>query len=69
MLEDNAGLDGLAEADFVSEQHPAAELLEHLADGLDLIPEGFDSIQVGQAQKFVESLGEAQMGEGLAGIR
>ena len=49
LLEHHAGLDGLAEADFVGEQHTAAELLEHLADGLDLIPEGFDAMQVGQA--------------------
>ena len=66
LLEHHAGLDGLAEADFVGEQHPAAELLEHLADGLDLIPEGFDSIEVGQAQKLVEALGEAEMGEAFA---
>jgi hypothetical protein len=56
----------LPEPDFVGEQHPAAELLEHLADGLDLIPEGFDAMQVGKAQQFVEALREAQMGEPFA---
>src|SRR5262252_10954394 len=65
-LKHHASLDGFTEADLVGKQHPTAELLEHLADGLDLIPEGFDARQMGQAQQLVEALGEAQMSETFA---
>ena len=66
LLEDHAGLDGLAEPDFIGEQHAAAKLLEHLAHGLDLVPEGFDAAQMRKAEQFVEALREAEMGEALA---
>ena len=66
LLEHHSGLDGLAEPDLVSEQHAAAKLLEHLAHGLDLVPEGFDAAQMRQAEQFVEALREAEMGESLA---
>ncbi len=65
-LEHHAGLDGLAEPDFVGQQHPAAELLEHLAHRLDLVPEGLDVAQVGQAQQLVEALRQAEVSEALA---
>ena len=65
-FEDHAGLDGLAEPDFVGEQHAAAKLLEHLAHGLDLVPEGFDAAQMRQAEQLVEALREAEMGKALA---
>ena len=44
-FEHHPGLDRLAEADLVGEQHAAAELLEHLAHGLDLVPVGLDAAQ------------------------
>jgi hypothetical protein len=44
LLEHHAGLDGFAEPDLVGEQHAAAELLEHLAHGFDLVPEGLDAL-------------------------
>ena len=66
LLEHHAGLDGLAEPDLVGEQHPAAKLLEHLAHGLDLVPEGFDAAQMRQAEQLVEALRQAEMGEALA---
>ena len=51
---------------FVGEQYAATELLEHLADRLDLVPEGFDAAEMGKAKQFVEPLGEAEMGKVLA---
>ena len=66
LLEHHAGLDGLAEPDLVGEQHPAAKLLEHLAHGLDLVPEGFDAAQMRQAEQLVEALRQAEMGKALA---
>ena len=66
LLEHHAGFDGLAEPDLVGEQHPAAELLEHLAHGLDLVPEGLDAAQMRQAEQLVEALREAEMGKALA---
>ena len=66
LLEHHSGLDGLAEPDLVSEQHAAAKLLEDLAHGLHLVPEGFDAAQMRQAEQFVEALREAEMGEALA---
>src|SRR5262249_32455244 len=46
LLENHAGLNGLAEPDFVGEQDPAAKLLEHLAHGLNLVPEAFDAAEM-----------------------
>ena len=66
LLEHHAGLDGLAEPDLVGEQHAAAKLLEHLAHGLDLVPEGLDAAQMRQAEQLVEALREAEMGKALA---
>ena len=66
LLEHHAGFDGLTEPDFVRQQYPAAELLEHLAHGLDLIPEGFDPMQMGQTQQLVETLGQTEMGKAFA---
>ena len=66
LLEHHTGFDGLAEPDFVGEQNAAAKLLEHLAHGLDLVPEGFDAAQMRQAEQFVEALREAEMGKALA---
>ena len=66
LLEHHAGFDGLAEPDLVGEQHPASELLKHLAHGLDLIPEGLDAVEVRQAEQLVEALREAEMGKALA---
>ena len=66
LLEHHAGLDGLAEPDFIGEQHAAAKLLEHLAHSLDLVPEGFDAAQMRQAEQLVEALREAEMGKALA---
>src|SRR5208337_5121111 len=65
-LEHHAGLDSLAEPDFVGQQNAAAELPQHLAHGLDLMAEGFDPMQMGQAQQLVETLRQAEMGEALA---
>ena len=65
-LEHHAGLDSLAEPDFVRQQYAAAELFQHLAHGLDLMAEGFDPMQMGQAQQLVEALRQAEMGEALA---
>ena len=65
-LEDHAGLDGLAEADLVGEQHTAAELLQDLSHGFDLMPERFDAGEMGQAEQFVETLSQAEMGETFA---
>ena len=64
-LKHHAGLDRLAEPDFVGEQHPAAELFEDLAYGLNLVPEGLDAVQVRQAEKLVEALRKAEMCEPL----
>ncbi len=66
LLENHAGLDGLAQADLVGEQHPAAELLEHLAHGLDLMPESLDSAKMRKTKQLVEALRQAEMGETLA---
>ena len=66
LLQHHPGLDGLAEPDLVGQQHPAAELLQHLAHGLDLIPEGLDPAQMRQAQQLVETLRQTEMGEALA---
>ena len=66
LLEDHAGLDGLAEPDFVGEQNATAMLFEHLAHGLDLVPEGFDAAQMRQAEQLVEALREAEMGKAFA---
>ena len=66
LLEYHAGLDGLAEPDLVGKQNAAAILLEHLARGLDLIPEGFDAAQMRQAEQLIEALREAEMGEAFA---
>src|ERR1019366_537913 len=65
-LEDHTGLDGFSEADLVGKQHTAAELLQNLSHGLDLMPEWFDAGEVRQAEKFVEALSKAEMGEPLA---
>ena len=69
LLEHHAGLDGLAEPDLVGQQHPAAKLLQHLAHGLDLIPEGLDAAQMRQAKQFVEALRKAEMGKAFAQAR
>src|SRR5262249_61818609 len=61
LLEDHAGLDGLAEPDFVGKQNATAMLLEHLAHGLDLVPEGFDAAQMRQAEGLVEALRGTEM--------
>src|SRR2546425_7399118 len=66
LLEYHPGLDGLAEPDLVGEQHPTAKLLEHLAHGLHLVPERFDAAQMRQAEQFVETLRETEVGETLA---
>jgi hypothetical protein len=68
LLEHHAGFDGLAEPDLVGEQHPASELLEHLAHGLDLIPEGLDAVEVRQAEQLVEALRETEARKALAQI-
>jgi hypothetical protein len=66
LLEYHAGLDGLAEADLVGQQHAAAELLQDLAYGLDLVPQRRDAGEMRQAEQFVEALGQSEMGEPLA---
>src|SRR6516164_2128370 len=66
LLEYHPGLDGLAEPDLVGEQHPTAKLLEHLAHGLHLVPERFDAAQMRQAEQFIETLSETEVGETLA---
>ena len=50
----------LPEPDLVGQQHPAAVLLQHLADRLDLVPMGLDPAQRRQAEQFVESLEQAE---------
>ena len=65
-LEHHARLDGLAEADLVGEQDTAAELLQNLPHGLDLMPQWFDASQMRKAEQFVEALSEAKMGQTLA---
>jgi hypothetical protein len=65
-LEHHAGLDRLAETDLIGEEHAAVELLEHLAHGLDLVPERLDADEMRQAEKLVEALRQAEMGEALA---
>jgi hypothetical protein len=65
-LQHHAGLDRLAQADLVGEQHAAAELLQDFAHGLDLMPQRLDADDLRQAQELVESLREMQMGEALA---
>jgi hypothetical protein len=61
LLEDHARLDGLAQADLVRQQHPAAILLEHLADRLNLIPVRLDAAQGGQAQQFVKTFHQPEL--------
>src|SRR5208337_3985745 len=43
-----------------------AELLQHLAHGLGLIPKDLDALEVRHAEQFVEALGQAEVGETLA---
>ena len=59
-LQYHPGLDGLAEPDLVGQQHPAAILLQHLADGLDLVPVRLHALQRRQAEQLVKSLEQAQ---------
>ena len=59
-LQHHPGLDGLAEPDLVGQQHPAAILLEHLADGFGLIPVRLNALQRRQAEQFVEPLEQTQ---------
>jgi len=66
LLQHHAGLDGLAEADLVGEQDPSAELFQHLANGLDLVPQGLDTGEMRQAEKLVEALREAEMSKAFA---
>src|SRR5262249_60345866 len=65
-LEHHTGFDGLAEADLVGKQNAAAELLEYLAYRLDLMPQRLEAGEVWQAQKFVKTLRQPQMGEPFA---
>ncbi len=65
-LEHHAGLDGLAEPDFVRQQNAAAELLEHFAHRFDLMRKRLDPGEVRQAQELVETLRQAEMIEPLA---
>ena len=59
-LQHHPGLDGLAETDLVGQQHTAAILLQHLADGLGLIPMRLHALQRRQAEQFVEPLEQAE---------
>ena len=59
-LQHHPRLDRLAKPDLVGQQHPAAILLQHLADGLDLIPMRLHPLQRRQAEKLVEPLEQAQ---------
>ena len=65
-LQHHAGFDRLAETDLVGQQHPAAKLLEHLANRLDLVPEGLDPAQRRQAKQFVEALRTGRDGQSVA---
>ena len=62
-LQHHPGLDGLAEPDLVGQQHATAVLLQHLADGFDLVPVRLHALQRRQAKQFVESLEQAQPDE------
>ena len=44
------------------------KLLEHLADGLDLMPERLDANEMRQTEQLVEALRQAEMGEALTQI-
>ena len=66
LLEHHRGLDGLAEPHLVGQQDAAAELLQHLAHGLDLVPQRLEAGEMRQAQQLVVALRQAQMGKTLA---
>ncbi len=61
LLQHHACFDGLTEAHFIGQQYATAKLLEHLAHGLGLVPEGLDLVQMGNAQKLVKALCETEM--------
>src|SRR6516162_8161785 len=65
-LEHHTGFDGLAEAHLIGKQNAAAELLEHFAHRLDLMPQRLEAGEVRQAQKLVEPLRQSEMGEPFA---
>ena len=58
-----AGLDRLAEPNFIGQQHPPAEMPQHLANCLDLMRQVVDAGQAFKAEQLVESPQQAEPGE------
>ena len=60
LAEQQARLDRFPQADLVRQQHPAAKMPQHLADGFDLMRQMLDAVQSFQTQQLVEPAQQTQ---------
>ena len=63
LSQEQPGFDRFAQAHFIGEKHPPAEMSQHLANRLDLVRQVFDAGETFQAEQLIETAEQAKPGQ------